>query len=69
MVSVKDPKTFAQAIRRLDCNKWLMAVELELNNICRHKVWVVAPMKTRKQPLDNAWVFKRKYNTNGELLM
>jgi hypothetical protein len=65
--SMKDPKTFSQAMRRLDQNEWLMAVEVELNNNRRHKVWVVAPMKTGTQLLDTVWVFKRKYNADGEL--
>ncbi|PLW35599.1 hypothetical protein PCANC_19049 [Puccinia coronata f. sp. avenae] len=64
----KDPKTYTQAMRCLDRNEWLMAVEVEINNIRRHKVWVVAPMKTGTRLLDTVWAFKRKYNTNGELL-
>jgi transposase InsO family protein len=66
--SLKDPKTFAQAMRRLDRNEWLMAVEVELNNIKCHEVWVVAPMKVGTRLLDTVWVFKRKYNADGELL-
>jgi hypothetical protein len=66
--SMKDPKTFSQAMRCLDRNEWLMAVEIELNNIRRHEVWVVAPMKTSTRLLDTVWVFKRKYNADGELL-
>jgi hypothetical protein len=45
-----------------------MAVEVELNNIQCHKVWVVAPLTPRAKPLDTTWVFKRKFDADGELL-
>jgi hypothetical protein len=66
--SMKDPKIFSQAMRHLDQNEWLMAVEVELNNIWQHKVWVVAPMINGTRTLETVWVFKRKYNTDGERL-
>jgi transposase InsO family protein len=65
--SMKDPKTFAQAMRRLDSHDWLMAVEVKLDNIRCHEVWVVSPMKTGTRQLDTVWVFKRKYNADGKL--
>jgi hypothetical protein len=45
-----------------------MAVEVELNNIHRHKVWVVAPLTPGIKPLDTTWVFKRKFDADGALL-
>lgn len=66
--SLKDPRTYAEAMRRLDKDEWLMAVEVEINNITRHEVWVVSPMKAGTRQLDTVWVFKRKYNADGDLL-
>ena len=41
--SHNDPKTYGEILGRIDENEWLMAVEVELNNIRRHEVWVVTP--------------------------
>ncbi|PLW10331.1 hypothetical protein PCASD_21666 [Puccinia coronata f. sp. avenae] len=66
--SLKDPRTFGDVLGRLDEAHWLMAVEVELNNIRRHEVWVVAPLTPGAKLLDTTWVFKRKFDANGELL-
>jgi hypothetical protein len=54
-------------MRRLDGNEWLMAVELELDNVQQHEVWVVSPMKAGACQLDTVWVFKKKHNADGEI--
>ncbi|KAI7958287.1 hypothetical protein MJO29_006504 [Puccinia striiformis f. sp. tritici] len=66
--SPKDPITYAQAIGRLDGEEWLVAIGVEINNIERHEVWVVAPLVPGTKELDTVWVFKRKYDADGELL-
>ncbi|KAI7956622.1 hypothetical protein MJO28_003717 [Puccinia striiformis f. sp. tritici] len=66
--SLKDPKTYGDILGRLDEEHWLMAVEVELNNITRHEVWVVAPLTPGAKPLDTVWVFKRKFDADGDLL-
>ncbi|PLW38782.1 hypothetical protein PCASD_12562 [Puccinia coronata f. sp. avenae] len=66
--SLKDPRTYGDILGRLDESHWLMAVEVELNNIRRHEVWVVAPLTPGVKPLDTTWVFKRKFDADGELL-
>ncbi|KAI7948485.1 hypothetical protein MJO29_010150 [Puccinia striiformis f. sp. tritici] len=66
--SLKDPKTYGEILGRLDEEHWLMAVEVELNNITRHEVWVVAPLTPGAKPLDTVWVFKRKFDADGDLL-
>lgn len=66
--SIKDPKTYGDILGRLNKEHWLMAVQTEINNIERHKVWVVAPLTPGVKPLDTTWVFKRKFDANGDLL-
>jgi hypothetical protein len=66
--SLKDPKTYGDILGRQDEEHWLMAVEVELNNIRRHEVWVVAPLTPRAKPLNTTWVFKQKFDADGELL-
>jgi hypothetical protein len=50
--SLKDPRTYGNILGHLDKAHWLMAVKVELNNIKRHKVWVVAPLIPHVKPLD-----------------
>ncbi|POW15070.1 hypothetical protein PSHT_07190 [Puccinia striiformis] len=66
--SLRDPKTYGEILGRLDEEHWLMAVEVEINNINRHEVWVVAPLTPGAKPLDTVWVFKRKFDADGDLL-
>ncbi|PLW25075.1 hypothetical protein PCASD_25631 [Puccinia coronata f. sp. avenae] len=66
--SLKDPHTYGEILGRLDELRWLMAIEFKLNNISQHKVWVVAPLTPGCKPLDNTWVFKQKFDADGELL-
>jgi hypothetical protein len=46
----------------------LLAVEVELGNMKQHEVRVVAPKTPGTQELDTIWVFKRKFDTDSELL-
>jgi hypothetical protein len=66
--SAKDPKTYGEILGRVDENEWLLAVEVELGNMKRHEVWVVAPKSPGTRELDTVWVFKRKFDADGELL-
>jgi hypothetical protein len=66
--SLKDPKTYGDILGCLDKSHWLMAVEVELNNIKQHEVWLVAPLTPNVSPLDTTLVFKRKFDADGELL-
>lgn len=66
--SLKDPATYGEILGRVDENEWLMAVEVELGNMRRHEVWVVAPMAPGTRRLDTTWVFKRKFDADGRLL-
>ncbi|KAI7946129.1 hypothetical protein MJO29_012517 [Puccinia striiformis f. sp. tritici] len=66
--SLKDPITYAQAIGRLDGEEWLVAIETEISNIKRHEVWVVAPLVPGTRELDTVWVFRQKFDADGELL-
>lgn len=63
--STKDPKTYGKILGQIDENEWLMAVEVELGNMARHQVWVVAPKDPRARELDTVWVFKQKFDTDG----
>lgn len=66
--STKDPKNYGEILGRIDENEWLMAIEVELGNMKRHEVWVVAPKTPGTRELDTVWVFKRKFDADGELL-
>jgi hypothetical protein len=45
-----------------------MAVEVELNNMTRHEVWVVAPLTPGARELNTTWVLKQKFDADGEFL-
>ena len=67
ILSPDDPKTYHQAVSSPDSNHWESAIETELGNMQRLKVWSTAPPSKEIRPLTTTWVFKRKTDQDGNL--
>jgi hypothetical protein len=61
------PKTYKQAQKSSDWDRWKMAVEEELGNLDRKQVWEVKLMDSPKQELDGRWVFAIKTAPDGTI--
>jgi hypothetical protein len=59
------PKTYKQAKKSSDWERWKAVVEEELGNLDRKQVWKVKLMDSPKQELDGRWVFAIKTATDG----
>jgi hypothetical protein len=62
--TIEDPKTFKNAVNGPNSKGWKQAVDAELDNIERHKVWH-DHMTTPPKALKHTWVFKTKPATNS----
>jgi hypothetical protein len=59
------PKTYKQAKKSSDWERWKATVKEELKNLDRKQVWEVKLMDSPKQELDGRWVFAIKMATDG----
>ncbi|KAL8148711.1 hypothetical protein AgCh_005900 [Apium graveolens] len=61
-LSMKEPKKVEEALLDPD---WILAMQEELNQFERNKVWKLVPKPKGKNPIDIKWVFRNKMDKNG----
>ena len=62
-LGINEPKTFAEAMASPNCEKWLKAIKLELQNMKKHEVWKIVKLSTMLancRMVGCKWVFKIK---------
>ena len=64
--SADDPKTFKQAIKSPDSERWLEACAAEVASLVENKVFAVVD-RPRHPVITSKWVFKRKRGLSGEV--
>ncbi|KAJ3686570.1 hypothetical protein LUZ61_015734 [Rhynchospora tenuis] len=64
-VSQLEPKTFKEA--NVDPN-WIVAMQEELNQFERNKVWELVPLPSGKQVIGTKWVFRNKLDEHGNVV-
>ena len=62
-----DPVTYAEAMRSEYSEKWDDAIQKEYNSLMEQKVWEVCPLPAGRKAVGCKWVFKRKYNAEGQI--
>ena len=62
-----DPITYMDAMQRLDSEKWLGAIQFEMESMMVNNMWTqVDPPKGIKL-IGCKWIFKRKWNGDGKM--
>ena len=61
-LSKEEPKKVEEALLDPD---WILAMQEELNQFERNKVWKLVPKPKGKNPIDTKWVFRNKMDENG----
>ena len=64
--SADDPKTFKQAMKSPDSERWLEACAAEAASLVENKVFAVVD-RARHLVITSKWVFKRKRGLSGEV--
>ena len=64
--SADDPKTFKQAMKSIDSEKWLEACAAEVASLVENKVFAVVDRPCRPV-ITSKWVFERKRGLLGEV--
>ena len=61
------PKTFQEAMRSPDREKWMRAMQKELSALEKNDTWDLVPKPKNFPVIDVRWVFTMKCNNQGEL--
>ena len=64
-ISDADPKTYKQAMRLHDADKWLEACVAEVASLVENKVYEVVDRPGSHQVITSKWVFKKKRGMTG----
>ena len=67
-----DPTNYREALESKDRDKWLMAINEELQSMTENEVWEIVDRPAKEicgkktNLIDSRWIFKRKETENGE---
>ena len=62
-----DPKTYKQALRSEDSDRWKDAMNDEYNSLTKHNTWDLVDLPEGKNLVGCKWVYKTKRNSFGEI--
>jgi hypothetical protein len=62
-----EPMTYTEAMKRPDSDKWLEAMESELNSMHDNQVWNLVDPIEGVRPVDCKWIFKKKLDMDGNV--
>jgi hypothetical protein len=62
-----DPRTVKEAVDSEDENLWKRAMEEEMTSLDKNEAWDLVEFPTRRNPIGNKWVFKKKLNAEGKV--
>lgn len=63
---IYEPKTYKQAISCPDKDKWIAAMDSELDSIARNNTWTEVDLPRDRTAIGSRWVFKVKNGENPE---
>ena len=62
-----DPVSFNDAMVDLDKEKWLEAMDLEIESMHSNSVWTLVDAPEQIRPIGCKWIYKRKKGDDGQV--
>jgi hypothetical protein len=62
-----DPRTVREAVDSEDGNIWKKAMDEEMAALDKNEAWDLVEFPTRRNPIGNKWIFKKKLNAEGKV--
>lgn len=62
-----DPASYEEAVKCLDKDKWIQAMNKEINSIAENKVWTLTELPNDIKPVNCKWVYKTKRDGEGNV--
>lgn len=66
-MSSSEPRTFAQAMRRPDRDKWFDCAAKEIQSLLDNGTWELTKLPEGRKAIGSRWVFKIKRNADGSI--
>ena len=66
-LTIVEPTSLEEALSGPDSSHWSAAIVEELNSLAKNDTWSLVPLPEGRKPISNKWIFKVKYNKNGEV--
>lgn len=63
-----DPKSYSEAIKSSDKNKWLEAMNSEIKNLEDNNTWSLVDLPKDRSAIGSKWVFKKKRDQDGNII-
>ncbi|CAH9062481.1 unnamed protein product [Cuscuta epithymum] len=63
-----EPESFQEAVSHKDKEKWLIAMQDELESLQKNQTYEIVELPKGKKALRNKWVFKLKKDANGQVV-
>ena len=63
----EDPLSYCEALSCLDSTHWKTAIDDEMHSLIHADTWTIAELPTNQKHISCKWVFKRKFDTNGNV--
>lgn len=63
-----EPKTYDEAIKGDDKDKWFDAMQEEIKAMRTNNTWDIVPLPEGRKAVGSKWVFKLKRNANGDFV-
>ena len=67
-MTLREPRSYKEAMNLPDAEKWHEATELEMQSIITNNVFEVVDLPQGKRAISTRWVYKRKLGPDGEIL-
>ena len=62
-----EPLTYTEAVKSKDSNKWLAAMQSEIESMHTNKVWTLVDAPEDINPIGCKWIFKKKIGADGQI--
>ena len=67
-MTLREPRSYKEAMNLPDADKWYEATELEMQSIIMNHIFEVVDLPQGKRAISARWVYKRKLGPDGEIL-
>ena len=62
-----EPSNYEEAMAGPDSNKWLEAMQSEIESMYEIKVWTLTDLLDDRRAIENKWIFKKKMDADGNV--
>ena len=62
-----EPTNYEEAMMSPDSDRWLEAMNSEIESMYENKVWTLVDMPDDRQAIENKWIFKRKTDVDSSV--